>query len=56
MKKVKVTVELCRSVYDRVIEVPDDATDDEIERIARDEVFEIFEWHWDLVDDCEAED
>ena len=57
MKKVKVTVDLCRSVYERVIEVPDDATEDEIEGIAREEVFEIVEWHWDLVDEnCEAED
>jgi hypothetical protein len=49
--KVRVSTHLVRSETYRIIEVPDDATEEDIEEEARDSMFEQIEWNWEKVED-----
>lgn len=58
MRKIEVYVETNKtgSRCSTVIEVDDDATDDEIERPAREAMFEMIEWGWRVPEDGEIDD
>lgn len=49
--RVRVSTNLVQSETYRDIEVEDDATEEDIEELAREAMFEQIEWSWEKVDD-----
>lgn len=49
--KVRVSTHLVNSETYQIIEVDDDAAEDEIEEAAREAMFEQINWNWEIVDE-----